>query len=615
MFLTFILLIILLYLVFYLCSRNGGERYNAWNRPDFKDSSVAPKISSNNNQGIGFERPDCQSHPNCLGCPKFIKSKLDLNTDPGPYKGKIALLFLTKNGIVFDKLWSQWNKIPDRFSTFIHEYKNSKVEHSYDNIVPVMAYLVDQALLDPEIKGVVFITESCVPVKSSAYFYKYLINKNSTLGFVNENLDKAHGQPYLTRSAMELLSKNKNVKAKGHTDKMSNGGNDELLIPQLLKKSNIPTDHGFISLCCIFVGCADKLWDLDKIETKQFRFKNPNSKIISHYDPRSVTVEVPKKMIDKLLESDYLMSRKYEYDCEIPENGLLRDYLLNKLMEIPEQKMKLKKNIISYSLWGQAKLYNYGALENAIIAKELYPNFIVRIYYMNADNTTIKELEKMDNVELVHMKKDYKQSNMFWRFIPMFEENVDTVLVRDTDDLLTIGERDMVNEWLKSDKDFHIVRSVKGSHGAVIIGNMFGCRNGVLVDSIDKFLNYGTCGEYGDDQHFLAMHVYPYMREKNKIFAHDDINTHVYGVISPDFKCPKEEKCTQYGSTSQKEYPVEPDAHKRPDTFNQGSIQTHFRPKVSKILGLENIQYKKPYNPHKVRNEKLEKLEIFNFLT
>ena len=36
---------------------------------------------------------------------------------------------------------------------------------------------------------------------------------------------------------------------------------------------------------------------------------------------------------------------------------------------------------ISYSLWGDNEVYTYGMIENALAAKEIYSEWIVRIHY------------------------------------------------------------------------------------------------------------------------------------------------------------------------------------------------------------------------------------------
>jgi len=41
------------------------------------------------------------------------------------------------------------------------------------------------------------------------------------------------------------------------------------------------------------------------------------------------------------------------------------------------------KKVISFSLWGNIKLYTIGTVKNAILAKKIFPDWIVYVYYDN----------------------------------------------------------------------------------------------------------------------------------------------------------------------------------------------------------------------------------------
>lgn len=177
---------------------------------------------------------------------------------------------------------------------------------------------------------------------------------------------------------------------------------------------------------------------------------------------------------------------------------------------------------------GENLNYNYGVIDAALYLKEKRPSFIVRVYFKDIDPDTLKILRTLDNVELIEMKKDLGEGNMFWRFLPLWEENVNVVLVRDADKLITEEEEQLVDQWLESDKDFHIVRYVKGSHQRAIIAETFGARNQVLHPLKTQILNYTFKGQYNADQQFLCDIPYPYLRENNHLFVHDDINKEIH---------------------------------------------------------------------------------------
>jgi hypothetical protein len=180
------------------------------------------------------------------------------------------------------------------------------------------------------------------------------------------------------------------------------------------------------------------------------------------------------------------------------------------------------KKLICFSLWGSHEFYNYGALENALIAKDLYVGWTCRFYYLdNCDKKIIEELGKLDNVELVKMSGGNSNGNMFWRFDPAFngDGGEDVIfLSRDSDSRLSIKEKLAVDEWLASDKDFHIMRD-NPQHTTEILGGMWGCRNGILKPFQEFFNKFIRTDQHGLDQQFLKHLIYPYVINKSMVHA------------------------------------------------------------------------------------------------
>jgi len=176
--------------------------------------------------------------------------------------------------------------------------------------------------------------------------------------------------------------------------------------------------------------------------------------------------------------------------------------------------------IIAFSLWGNNPKYTIGAIKNADIAEELFPEWICRFYIgKSVPENILTQLENKPNVQLVRMNEDGDWSGMFWRFHPCSEDDVDVVLSRDTDSRLTQREKDAIDEWLESDKGFHIMRDHPW-HGAPILGGMWGCKKGTLsemsslIDSIEK-------GDFWQvDQIFLRDYIYPLVKDDS--FVHDE---------------------------------------------------------------------------------------------
>lgn len=176
--------------------------------------------------------------------------------------------------------------------------------------------------------------------------------------------------------------------------------------------------------------------------------------------------------------------------------------------------------IISFSLWGGSKIYNYGALENALLAPEVYPGWKCRFYVGRGVLDAVRQrLESMDHVEIVDMDMDDMFSNTLWRFTPAFTTD-HTVIVRDCDSRLNIRERLAVDEWLASDRDFHVMRDHPRGHFGRVLAGMWGARNGSLKPFRAAFERHAEkrTNRYLHDMDLLVNEVYPHV----EAFVHDE---------------------------------------------------------------------------------------------
>jgi hypothetical protein len=119
---------------------------------------------------------------------------------------------------------------------------------------------------------------------------------------------------------------------------------------------------------------------------------------------------------------------------------------------------------------------------------------------------------------------------MFWRFYVACDPTVDIFLSRDCDSRISDREVACINEWLTSDKDFHIMRD-HPYHTVPILGGMWGCRNGILKD-IDKDIEkWSAFSKKGCDQDFLGQIIYP--KIINNAIEHIDFGLNFGGNIRP----------------------------------------------------------------------------------
>ena len=175
------------------------------------------------------------------------------------------------------------------------------------------------------------------------------------------------------------------------------------------------------------------------------------------------------------------------------------------------------KKIISFSLWGDNPKYTIGAIKNAELIDTIYPGWIGRFYCGKSVPIDIIEILKTyTNVEVIEMEENGDWSGMFWRFYAC--EDSDVMISRDTDSRLNLREKNAVDEWLNSDKDFHIMRD-HPYHNALILGGMWGVRNGILKNIVDLIKNYNKGDFWQVDQNFLREQIYPIV--VNTSFVHD----------------------------------------------------------------------------------------------
>jgi len=181
------------------------------------------------------------------------------------------------------------------------------------------------------------------------------------------------------------------------------------------------------------------------------------------------------------------------------------------------------KKIISFSLWGDNPKYTIGAIKNAELIDTVYPGWIGRFYCGKSVPIEIIEILKTyTNVEVIEMEENGDWSGMFWRFYAC--EDSDVMISRDTDSRLNLREKNAVDEWLNSNKDFHIMRD-HPYHNVLILGGMWGVRNGILKNIVDLIKNYNKGDFWQVDQNFLSEQIYPIV--VNTSFVHDsyhDIN-------------------------------------------------------------------------------------------
>jgi len=141
--------------------------------------------------------------------------------------------------------------------------------------------------------------------------------------------------------------------------------------------------------------------------------------------------------------------------------------------------------VVAFSLWGDAPMYNIGAIKNANLVQEVYGDSWTSRFYLSNDvpQETIDELNKIPNTQCVVMGDPEDWYGTFWRFLAV--DDSDIAIFRDTDSRISEREYVSVLEWLETGAVVHIMRD-HPHHSETILAGMWGCRSKDLITLINE---------------------------------------------------------------------------------------------------------------------------------
>ena len=179
------------------------------------------------------------------------------------------------------------------------------------------------------------------------------------------------------------------------------------------------------------------------------------------------------------------------------------------------------KKLICFSLWGNDERYTLGAIRNAELAGEIYKDWTCKYYIgKNVPEKIIEKLLSFQNVIIKRIDNDGGwNKGTLWRFRDISNKDIDIMISRDVDSRLTVREKMAVDEWIKSDKGFHIMRD-HPQHNTHILAGMFGCKRNIITNIDELIEKYQHTTNKQNDQEFLSKIVYSLI--KDNVFTHDE---------------------------------------------------------------------------------------------
>jgi len=145
------------------------------------------------------------------------------------------------------------------------------------------------------------------------------------------------------------------------------------------------------------------------------------------------------------------------------------------------------QRVVSFSFYGPPKPRYLNGIKANLAALHLhFPGWILRLYvdHHSLDPATMDQLMDLASDPAMDLCIGLKQeglelsarNGMLWRFLPLLDQFVDVVLVRDLDSRLSARESAAVNDWLNQTQfAVHVMRD-HPSHSWPMLGGMWGAR-------------------------------------------------------------------------------------------------------------------------------------------
>lgn len=177
--------------------------------------------------------------------------------------------------------------------------------------------------------------------------------------------------------------------------------------------------------------------------------------------------------------------------------------------------------LISFSLFGSAEKYNRGAVENAKLAAQIYPDGWTCRFYCDDRVTVTRELLDLGCEVILMPRARANAEAMCWRFLPAAEASIERVIVRDADSRLNVREAAAVAEWIKSGQPFHVMRDHEHHRCFAVFGGLWGCVGGVLPEMAAWIRDWPEWHDRLDDMLLLQAHAWPVMH--NRVCHHASV--------------------------------------------------------------------------------------------
>ena len=200
----------------------------------------------------------------------------------------------------------------------------------------------------------------------------------------------------------------------------------------------------------------------------------------------------------------------------------------------PPSAQTREHNIISFSLFGGNSKYCEPAILNVQEQPRIYPHWVCRFYVDSSVPASVIDRLRQGGAQIVTVDGPAARwPGPMWRFLALDDPHMHRVLFRDADSVISQREAEAVDEWVKSDRRFHIMRD-NGSHTELMLAGLWGVVSGSLPPLeklMQRFLSVPLESQHFADQYFLRKYIWPYARAS--LLQHDSMFGFMGGIPFP----------------------------------------------------------------------------------
>ena len=139
-----------------------------------------------------------------------------------------------------------------------------------------------------------------------------------------------------------------------------------------------------------------------------------------------------------------------------------------------------RRNIIAFSLYGADPCYTEGAILNARAARFIYLGWTCRFYIDDSVPRPVVQGLSGEGAQVMSVNGLPSATyGTLWRFLVANDDEVSRYIIRDADSVVNIRESVAVDEWLQSNRHFHLMRD-HYDHSELVLAGMWGGVRGAL---------------------------------------------------------------------------------------------------------------------------------------